>query len=816
MTAAEAKRGRSRRARALTSVALVVGLLGVLERSAFAAPVACQRAIAKAASAYAEKRTRALAKCSEQKLSGRLPPSQSCPAEPKTGAALLQAEMQLRATIAKACGGKNKTCAATDAGPDADETLAAIGWDLGSCPGFEGSGCRNAIADCVDVATCLVCVESSALDQGIALVFDDEAIGAPGSALGKCQVAVGKANAKLLGTIAKALGKCEDAVLKGGAPGPCPVPGDGKAEAEIAKAQAKAEDAICKACGGGDGDCGGGDDLTASAIGFPASCPAVGAPSCGGAVSALDEVVTCARCVLDFKTTCVDALSVPGLKPYPGECGPLPTPTPTPTISATPTATPTPSPTATPPPTADELDCQRAIVKESKKFAVGATKALQKCEEQKLVGALPAATECATEIGTAGRVAKADGRLRAGIAKACGGRNESCDVTDGGADMDLPLLSIGWQLGSCPDLRGAGCTVPLVDCADVAECLACIDGTAAVESLALYYGSLVPASAGSETKDCQLAIGKAATAFVAAKLAALAKCEDALLRGKAAGPCPVPGDGKAAAAISKAETKMVRAICQACGGGDGACGGGDDLAVGTIGFPSSCPPVVVPGGSACASAIDDLDDLVACVRCLSEANVDCVDFAAVPGLEAYPSECRGSEPTPTPTATPGGGGATCGNGIPEAGELCDDGNTANCDACPADCQAPPADCAGVQAARHDQQVRIQAPTELGAVQVCLSYPAGTVGLPGTGPVGGRLTGFAGSNNVVDFGNAAQIALLPAGAQSQFTFTLSFDRCNGAPVPLVTEFSCITKDASDPFGNDVIPPTIVECTPVAAP
>jgi cysteine-rich repeat protein len=173
---------------------------------------------------------------------------------------------------------------------------------------------------------------------------------------------------------------------------------------------------------------------------------------------------------------------------------------------------------------------------------------------------------------------------------------------------------------------------------------------------------------------------------------------------------------------------------------------------------------------------------------------------------------RTATPVPTGTATPSG--PVCGNKVVEQGEACDDGNTSDCDSCPSDCHAVPTDCPtpAVQS-RHSQQVRITGPTELGAVQVCLKYPVGTVGLPGTSTVAGRISGFAGSNNVVDFNNAAQIALLPAGSQSQFTLTLSLDRCVGAPVPPLADFTCVTKDASDTLGNDLKPPTIVECKPV---
>jgi hypothetical protein len=39
------------------------------------------------------------------------------------------------------------------------------------------------------------------------------------------------------------------------------------------------------------------------------------------------------------------------------------------------------------------------------------------------------------------------------------------------------------------------------------------------------------------------------------------------------------------------------------------------------------------------AAVGTLQDLATCVDCLTEFDVDCATFAAVPGLAAYPSEC---------------------------------------------------------------------------------------------------------------------------------------------------------------------------------
>src|SRR5262249_30235762 len=63
------------------------------------------------------------------------------------------------------------------------------------------------------------------------------------------------------------------------------------------------------------------------------------------------------------------------------------------------------------------------------------------------------------------------------------------------------------------------------------------------------------------------AVGKNTAAFYISKSKALAKCQDALLKGKV-GSCP---DEKNQAAIDKAEAKKVDAITAACCGADGVC-----------------------------------------------------------------------------------------------------------------------------------------------------------------------------------------------------------------------------------------------------
>ena len=108
---------------------------------------------------------------------------------------------------------------------------------------------------------------------------------------------------------------------------PCPSPGDGKAAAAIQKAEAKKVQNICKACGGPDKACGGGDDLTPAEIGFASSCPGRDRARRRlelrrRASSTLQDVVDCVDCVTEFKVDCMDRLTVPQFAPYPPECNP--------------------------------------------------------------------------------------------------------------------------------------------------------------------------------------------------------------------------------------------------------------------------------------------------------------------------------------------------------------------------------------------------------------------------------------------------------------------------------------------------------------
>ena len=182
----------------------------------------------------------------------------------------------------KACGSADKDCGA---GGD-DDSLASIGWDIGTCRDIESLGCSMTIGDCHDVGECLECIERGGRSgreallrrsrppehrrQGAQQVPADDREG------------VGRVPRRQDEGTREMLGRRQQRRV----PGPCPLPGDGKAAGAIAAAEAKKIATICKACGGADKGCdrdgdgvdddgagtGGSDDLTRTAIGFPASC----------------------------------------------------------------------------------------------------------------------------------------------------------------------------------------------------------------------------------------------------------------------------------------------------------------------------------------------------------------------------------------------------------------------------------------------------------------------------------------------------------------------------------------------------------------
>jgi hypothetical protein len=281
----------------------------------------CETALARAQARYEQGVLRALGRCEARVAAGTLSPGTDCHADPVTMVAIGRAATKAGAGITKSCCGGDRVCGTPD-----DDAPATVGWGA-VCPNFANGACTNAIASPADVATCLACVGAGAVDQVVDVVYGRMRQGAAGDAPDRCRAAMGKAVGKFVGAKTKALAGCWSARARGKHTNACPDPGDGKAAAAIARATATLRASICAACGGLDGACGGGDDLTPADVGFVAECPAVDVPgggSCAAPIGTLDDLAGCIGCIAEFSVDCADRVAVPAFATYPAECNPPP------------------------------------------------------------------------------------------------------------------------------------------------------------------------------------------------------------------------------------------------------------------------------------------------------------------------------------------------------------------------------------------------------------------------------------------------------------------------------------------------------------
>ena len=155
----------------------------------------------------------------------------------------------------------------------------------------------------------------------------------------------------------------------------------------------------------------------------------------------------------------------------------------------------------------------------------------------------------------------------------------------------------------------------------------------------------------------------------------------------------------------------------------------------------------------------------------------------------------------------------CGNSNVTAPETCDDGNNLLDDNCPEDCQIG----ACAPTANTVQTITITASRpDLTSIRFLLDYPDGQVALPGgPGPdlPPGTLTDTPGDPTPFDLEHAVRI-VVAAG----FTFDtttigkLNFLGCTGQPVPSAADYHCIVIDASDGSFNNVTGVTCTVSTP----
>lgn len=320
----------------------------------------CQRTINKETAKFLQGESKTISKCELSKVKGKIAGSTVCIRDDvKTVGKLAKIESKKIAKLNKACGGDDKVCG----GDLTDESGSeAIGFGA-SCPGFEGRGlcvggsndgdicgadtdctgggacatCDGSIApnDCTDAVTCVDCIAAVATRQMNDLLVDNLVATDPKAqkAENKCQQKILKEAWKFYQAKSKILQKCWDKRVLGKHADFCPDAGAAqgseaqKAAAKIAKAEVKKVAKMCKACGGDDKLCGGGDDIPLASVYSPApTCPAVTLPvapftDCGAiTVASMQELVDCIDCVAEFKVDCTAINNVPSLAVYPAAC----------------------------------------------------------------------------------------------------------------------------------------------------------------------------------------------------------------------------------------------------------------------------------------------------------------------------------------------------------------------------------------------------------------------------------------------------------------------------------------------------------------
>ncbi|MFN8642883.1 MAG: hypothetical protein U0802_14985 [Candidatus Binatia bacterium] len=246
----------------------------------------CQGAIVKGAQKYASTRMKAMQKCSEGVLTGKIPGP--CP-DTKAADKISKAAAKLQDGITKSCtsvtvsdlgfankvnrcaGGPydgnycvtNGQCPGVCVGGTKNGEICTANpqcpgggacTNIGTCstatlcPAFLNDGlagtCTTPLATAADVGTCITCTTAQKVDSLVGTYYGTLLPLSSDKGTVKCQKDIGKRTAKFFDAVEKALAKCQAAVIKAGS-GTCP---DSKATDAIAKAATKLDDAIAKSC----------------------------------------------------------------------------------------------------------------------------------------------------------------------------------------------------------------------------------------------------------------------------------------------------------------------------------------------------------------------------------------------------------------------------------------------------------------------------------------------------------------------------------------------------------------------------------------
>lgn len=321
-------------------------------------------------------------------------------------------------------------------------------------------------------------------------------------------------------------------------------------------------------------------------------------------------------------------------------------------------------------------ECADAIAKAANGYVQHRSAELARCADQALrAGDVAAAASCATNPVVVPRLAAFAAVLQGKIARSCGGADRVC----GNAD-DEPLAAIGWDIGVCPDLAGAGCSMSIAHCGSIAPCVACAAGSASSLLAGATTADLVPTT-DKDLQSCHRALAKAVDRSLRAASSALTSCERRVAAGALTGPCPGPAGSPVAVKLSRVARQAAKKACRACGGSDRGCdaavaglpgtGGGDDPAASAVTSALACSDVVPPStGLSCAATLGSARDVVACADCVTRYASECATALASPAAGAYPDSCRGEATPPDDClgcllwSDP----ATWGGAVPAAGE----------------------------------------------------------------------------------------------------------------------------------------------------
>ena len=213
-----------------------------------------------------------------------------------------------------------------------------------------------------------------------------------------------------------------------------------------------------------------------------------------------------------------------------------------------------------------------------------------------------------------------------------------------------PATTTRWRRSrgrrSVPTSRAWAAPTRSANCDDISDCLFCINEKAIDQAIDLYYGALNPSSPGSDLNKCQIAIGKATSAFFASKTKALGKCWDARYNGKhgnAASGCPATA--RRVAAIDEGRDQEDRHASTRP-----AAAAIDAAARRRSASPSSLSDRHHSRWLGLRRSDHEPRQPHRLRRCVTEFKVDCEVPLAVPGFQPYPAECVAVPPTPTPTA----------------------------------------------------------------------------------------------------------------------------------------------------------------------